>query len=71
MISDDWGAIINNCDIVSWKEALAAALTHASEEDLPILCGKMFYKISAIEFFSPKIVNQLLVNATFILAGLL
>lgn len=40
IISEDWGSIINNCDISSWKEALAAALTHASEEDLPGLCGK-------------------------------
>jgi len=39
MISEDWSSVINNCDIVSWKEALAAAITHASEEDLPLLCG--------------------------------
>ncbi|ENN70527.1 hypothetical protein HUJ04_007968 [Dendroctonus ponderosae] len=47
MISEDWGAIINNCDIASWKEALAAALTHASEEDLPILCEQLGSRLEA------------------------
>lgn len=41
IVSEDWGNIINNCDVASWKEALAGALTHASDEDLPILCGKL------------------------------
>lgn len=42
IVSEDWANIINNCDVDSWKEALAAALTHASDEDLPFLCGKYF-----------------------------
>lgn len=41
IVSEDWGVIINNCDVASWKEALSAALTHASDEDLPFLCGKL------------------------------
>lgn len=39
LVSEDWTSVINNCDVNSWKEALAATLTHASETDLPILCG--------------------------------
>lgn len=49
MVSEDWGAIISNCEVGSWKEALAAALTHASDEDLPLLCGK--YKNIRLFFF--------------------
>lgn len=40
LVSEDWASVINNCDISSWKEALVATLTHASEEELPVLCGK-------------------------------
>ncbi|KAL3273448.1 hypothetical protein HHI36_014892 [Cryptolaemus montrouzieri] len=41
LVSEDWGSIINNCDITSWKEALAATLTHATDEDLPTLCEQL------------------------------
>lgn len=40
LVSEDWISVINNCDVYSWKEALTAALTHASDEDLPALCGE-------------------------------
>lgn len=40
LVSEDWSSVINNCEISSWKEALVATLTHASESDLPLLCGK-------------------------------
>lgn len=39
LVSEDWSTVINNCDIESWKEALAAALTHSSSEELASLCG--------------------------------
>lgn len=39
LVSEDWSSVVNNCDISSWKEALAATLTHASDTDLPTLCG--------------------------------
>ncbi|CAG9767294.1 unnamed protein product [Ceutorhynchus assimilis] len=54
MISEDWGSIINNCDISSWKEALAAALTHASEEDLPILCEQLGCRLESESDINPK-----------------
>lgn len=40
LVSEDWSSVVNNCDINSWKAALAGALTHSSEEELPLLCGK-------------------------------
>lgn len=40
LVSEDWSSVINQCDVESWKEALAAALTHSSIEELPLLCGK-------------------------------
>lgn len=40
LVSEDWGLVVNNCDINSWREALAATLTYSSEEELPFLCGK-------------------------------
>ncbi|XP_066261911.1 protein transport protein Sec31A [Euwallacea similis] len=54
MISEDWGSVINNCDIISWKEALAAALTHASEEDLPLLCEQLGSRLEAESTVNPK-----------------
>ncbi|CAH0563613.1 unnamed protein product [Brassicogethes aeneus] len=41
MVSEDWASIVKNCDINSWKEALAAALTHSNDEDLVKLCEQM------------------------------
>lgn len=40
LIREDWVSVINNCEIESWREALAASLTHSSDDDLPVLCGK-------------------------------
>ncbi|KAF7281898.1 hypothetical protein GWI33_004098 [Rhynchophorus ferrugineus] len=54
LISEDWGSIINNCEISSWKEALAAALTHASEEDLPILCEQLGSRLEQESSENPK-----------------
>ncbi|XP_057666336.1 protein transport protein Sec31A isoform X1 [Diorhabda carinulata] len=41
IVSEDCSLIINNCDISNWKEALAAVLTHASDDDLPTLCERL------------------------------
>lgn len=41
IVSEDCSLIINNCDISNWKEALAAVLTHASDDDLPNLCEQL------------------------------
>lgn len=45
LVTDNWKSIIDNCDITSWKEALSAALTHASDEDLPHLCEKLGFRL--------------------------
>lgn len=49
LVSEDWASIINNCDVSSWKEALAATLTHSSDEDLPLLCEQLGNRLSAAE----------------------
>ncbi|XP_065165359.1 protein transport protein Sec31A isoform X2 [Atheta coriaria] len=41
LIREDWVSVINNCEIESWREALAASLTHSSDDDLPVLCEMM------------------------------
>lgn len=41
LVSEDWASVINNCDLTSWKEALAATLTHSTDESLPILCEQL------------------------------
>ncbi|KAJ8981910.1 hypothetical protein NQ317_007302 [Molorchus minor] len=54
IVSEDWGSIINDCDISSWKEALAAILTHASDEDLPALCQQLGTRLEAESKTDPK-----------------
>ncbi|KAJ8940709.1 hypothetical protein NQ318_009112 [Aromia moschata] len=51
MVSEDWGSIIDNCDVSSWKEALAAILTHASDDDLPAL---LWYQVQKLPVPSYK-----------------
>lgn len=54
MVSEDWGSIINNCELGSWKEALAAALTHASDDDLPVLCEQLGTRLELESKNNPK-----------------
>lgn len=46
LVSENWSSIIDNCDISSWKEALAAALTHTSVDEQLLLCGLYSYYIN-------------------------
>nr|QYV43135.1 component of the coat protein complex II [Colaphellus bowringi] len=55
VISEDWSSIINNCDVSSWKEALAAVLTHASDDDLPVLCEQLGYRLEEESKRNPKL----------------
>lgn len=41
LVSEDWSSVVNQCTVDSWKEALAAALTYSSPEELPLLCGNL------------------------------
>jgi hypothetical protein len=41
LVTEDWSQVIGACEVDSWKEALAAALTYAKNEEFPALCGKM------------------------------
>ncbi|XP_031353039.1 protein transport protein Sec31A isoform X2 [Photinus pyralis] len=47
LVLEDWSSVINNCDISSWKEALAATLTHSSSDDLPKLCELLGNRLEA------------------------
>lgn len=47
LVLEDWSSVINNCDISSWKEALAATLTHSSNDDLPKLCELLGNRLEA------------------------
>ncbi|KAL0275659.1 UNVERIFIED_CONTAM: hypothetical protein PYX00_003452 [Menopon gallinae] len=38
VVTEDWSQVIRNCDIDSWREALAAAISHTNDQTLPILC---------------------------------
>ncbi|XP_060523111.1 protein transport protein Sec31A isoform X2 [Cylas formicarius] len=55
IVSEDWGSIVNNCDISSWKEALAAILTHASDDHLPILCEQLGMRLENEIDINPKL----------------
>lgn len=54
LVTKDWTSVINNCDIDSWKEALAATLTHSSNEDLPRLCELLGNRLEAEGKTNPK-----------------
>ncbi|CAH1223126.1 unnamed protein product [Diabrotica balteata] len=58
IVSEDCSLIINNCDISNWKEALAAILTHASDEDLPGLCEQLGNRLEEESHNDPKLAND-------------
>ncbi|XP_048510063.1 protein transport protein Sec31A isoform X2 [Athalia rosae] len=41
LVSEDWGDIINNCDIKCWKEALVGVFTHSNPEERTALCDAL------------------------------
>lgn len=55
IVSEDCGLIIDNCDISNWKEALAAVLTHASDDDLPALCEQLGNRLEEESNNNPKL----------------
>lgn len=63
LVSEDWVTVVNNCDVKSWKEALTAVLTHASDEDLPSLCGKKY--IITITYILRVLLNKFIFTTTF------
>ncbi|CAH1984308.1 unnamed protein product [Acanthoscelides obtectus] len=58
VVSEDWTSIINNCEVSSWKEALAATLTHASDEDLPGLCEQLGDRLTEESKRNPKLMQD-------------
>ncbi|XP_023021491.2 LOW QUALITY PROTEIN: COPII coat complex component secretory 31 [Leptinotarsa decemlineata] len=55
IVSEDWSSIINNCEVSSWKEALAAVLTHATDDDLPVLCELLGKRLEEESKKDPKL----------------
>lgn len=40
LVTEDWTGVVTQCTTDSWKEALAATLTHAKDQ-MPILCERL------------------------------
>lgn len=40
VVTQNWGDIVQSCDLDNWKEALAALLTYAHPKEFAHLCGK-------------------------------
>ncbi|XP_063916558.1 protein transport protein Sec31A [Zophobas morio] len=55
LVSEDWASVISNCDLSSWKEALAATLTHSTDEALPLLCEQLGNRLEAENRGDPKL----------------
>jgi len=47
VVCQDWRSIVERCDVENWREALAAALTHAANEELPSLCAFLGQRLLA------------------------
>jgi len=47
VVCQDWRSIIERCDVENWREALAAAITHAANEELPSLCAFLGQRLLA------------------------
>ncbi|VEN35751.1 unnamed protein product [Callosobruchus maculatus] len=58
VVSEDWTSIINNCEVACWKEALAATLTHASDEVLPSLCEQLGDRLTEESKRNPKLMQD-------------
>ncbi|KAK7872942.1 hypothetical protein R5R35_004256 [Gryllus longicercus] len=41
VVTEDWSQVVKACEVDSWKEALAATLTHAKNDEFPILCEQL------------------------------
>ncbi|CAG2061706.1 unnamed protein product, partial [Timema podura] len=41
VVTEDWSHVIKTCEVDSWKEALAATLTHSKNDEYPYLCEQL------------------------------
>uniref|UniRef100_A0A069DZR9 Protein transport protein Sec31A n=1 Tax=Panstrongylus megistus TaxID=65343 RepID=A0A069DZR9_9HEMI len=41
LVKDNWSSIVNDCELSSWKEALAIVLTYSNDETMPTLCQEL------------------------------
>ncbi|XP_063227208.1 protein transport protein Sec31A isoform X4 [Bacillus rossius redtenbacheri] len=47
VVTEDWSHVVRNCSLDSWKEALAATLTHTKSDEFPALCGELAERLAA------------------------
>ncbi|XP_049803426.1 protein transport protein Sec31A isoform X2 [Schistocerca nitens] len=47
VVTEDWTQVMQSCQIESWREALAAALTYSKNEELQVLCELLGSRIEA------------------------
>ncbi|XP_073991909.1 COPII coat complex component secretory 31 isoform X2 [Rhodnius prolixus] len=40
-VKNNWSSIVDDCELSSWKEALAIVLTYSSDDTMPSLCQKL------------------------------
>lgn len=46
LVTEDWTGVVTQCTTDSWKEALAATLTHAKEQ-MPVLCERLAERLQS------------------------
>ncbi|TRY83273.1 hypothetical protein DNTS_032525 [Danionella cerebrum] len=49
VVTKDWLEILETCDLLNWKEALAAVMTYAKPEEFSSLCGLLGSRLEASE----------------------
>ncbi|CAG9855974.1 unnamed protein product [Phyllotreta striolata] len=67
IVSEDCSLIIDNCDINNWKEALVAVFTHASDNDLPVLCEQLGNRLEEESKNNPELLRD--AHLCYICAG--
>ncbi|XP_069705559.1 protein transport protein Sec31A isoform X3 [Periplaneta americana] len=56
VVTEDWNQVIGSCEVDSWKEALAAALTYTKNDEFPTLCEQLGARLE-VEGKSPLSLN--------------
>ncbi|KAJ9593994.1 hypothetical protein L9F63_014589, partial [Diploptera punctata] len=47
VVTEDWSQVMKSCEVISWKEALAAALTYTKNDEFPTLCEQLGSRLEA------------------------
>ncbi|XP_011302454.1 protein transport protein Sec31A [Fopius arisanus] len=49
VVSDNWGEIVENCDVSCWKETLVGIFTHSNAEERSALCEALGDRLCSID----------------------